>query len=51
MNNNETVTKADVLVARANPASCIFVNLTKEIFKIIFNPIAMAPFIIGVFVS
>ena len=27
------------------------INLTKEIFKIIFNPIAMAPFIIGVFVS
>ena len=29
----------------------IKINFTKEIFKIIFNPMAIAPFIIGVFVS
>ena len=49
--NNVIVTNDDILVANANPANCILVNLTKDIFKIIFNDIAITPFIIGVFVS
>ena len=30
INNKATVTNADILVARAKPANCIFVNFTKK---------------------
>ena len=51
INSKVIVTRADILVAKANPAICIFVNLTNSIFKVILSNIAIIPLIIGVFVS